>query len=185
MPFGIRCCRTAALCLIALTAPAGATGAGPAAPAVENFGRFQPVPGAKEQPDPTVSYRLVFNITKAASTADKVNPSLERVARFLNAVAHYGIRPEAGDIVAIAHGPATSAVLNDKAHRARRSGTPNPNLALISALRKAGVSVRVCGQALAAQKLRVAEVEEGVQVDVGAIVTIANLKARGYELIPD
>lgn len=187
-----RLSRIGALILAVLAVPANAavksaaqTSVAAPTPAVEGFGTFQPVPGAAEQPSTVVKYRLIFNVTKAAASPDKVSPSLERVARFLNTLAHYGIRPQPSDIVAIVHGPATSAVLNDQAYRSRNAGTANPNLKLINALREAGVSIRVCGQALAVQKLPVAEVEKGVQVDVGAIVTIANFQSRGYALIPD
>lgn len=61
----------------------------------------------------------------------------------------------------------------------------NPNAALIAALQKAGVSVRVCDQAMAASKITPSEVTPGIAIDGSALTTLANLQLRGYALIPD
>ena len=66
-----------------------------------------------------------------------------------------------------------------------RHSVPNPSLELVRRLNAAGVSVRVCSQALAAHQITAAEVAEGVQIDVAGVTTLANLQLRGYALIPD
>lgn len=53
-------------------------------PVIPGFGAIVVVPGAAERPDPKLCYRVLFNVTKAASSPDQVNPSLEKVARFVN-----------------------------------------------------------------------------------------------------
>src|SRR3546814_7444597 len=72
-------------------------------------------------PDSSLRYRVVFSINEAAP-AGEVNRSLEKVARYLNLLAAGGIRTDAGDIVAVVHGPATPIVAINP---------DNPNLALI------------------------------------------------------
>ena len=86
--------------------------------------------------------------------------------------------------MAIIHGAATPSILNADAYR-KRNGAPNPNLDLIRRLRAAGVSVRVCSQALAGQRITATDVAEDVQIDVAGVTTLANLQLRGYALIPD
>ena len=169
--------------VVALTA-AQAASAEPKFPAIQGFGGIQPTEGAGERPDRRLRYKVVFNITKAADQPSKVNPSLDKVARFLNLLAADGVRPKRGNVVAIVHGPATPLVMSDDAYRAK-FGTDNPNLELVRRLREAGAEVHVCSQALFGNKIERSSVAELIEVDVAALVTIANLQLRGYALIPD
>jgi intracellular sulfur oxidation DsrE/DsrF family protein len=165
-----------------------ATGAAQIAPAaaspIPSFGKIAPLPDAAMQPDPHVKYRVAFSITRSDARRDEVNPGLEKVARYINLLAAGGVRPRKGDVLAVVHGPATELVLNDDAFR-RKYGTSNPNIALIDALRKAGVEVHVCGQALAAQKIARADVYSGATVDVSALVTLTTLQLRGWSVMAD
>lgn len=168
-----------------LAAIAGtAASAEPSFPVVKGYGGIHATEGARERPDRQLRYKLVFNVTKAAQNPSGVNPSLEKVARFVNLLGADGVRPKRGDLVAIVHGAATPLVLSDEAFRAK-FGTANPNLELIRKLRAAGVEVHVCSQALHGHKIDRKAVDSFVQVDVGALVTIANLQLRGYAFMPD
>lgn len=172
------------LLLVAALTTAWAASAEPKFPAIKGFGGIQPTEGAGERPDKRLRYKVVFNITKAAAEPGMVNPSLDKVARFLNLLAADGVRPKRGNIVAIVHGPATPLVMSDDAYRAR-FGTANPNLELVRRLVEAGAEVHVCSQALFGNKIERSSVAELIDVDVAALVTIANLQQRGYTLIPD
>lgn len=169
--------------LAALTITQAAS-AEPKFPAIQGFGDIQTTEGAGERPDKRLRYKVVFNITKAAAEPGKVNPSLDKVARFLNLLAADGVRPKRGNIVVIIHGPATPLVMSDDAYRAR-FGTANPNLELVRRLTEAGAEVHVCSQALFGNKIERSSVTKLIEVDVAALVTIANLQLRGYALIPD
>ena len=171
---------TATAVLIAVTMPAVPA----AAQVINGYGTVRPMKEAQEPPSPELRYRVVFDITKAAEQPAKVNPGLDRVARFVNLLAQEGIRPQRGDLVAIIHGPATPSTLKADAFR-KRNGAPNPNTGLIRQLAAAGVSVRVCSQALAGHRIAAADVDEGVQIDVAGVTTLANLQLRGYALVPD
>ena len=87
-------------------------------PVIPGFGGIVAVPSAAERPDPKLRYRVLFNVTKAASSPDKVNPSLEKVARFVNLLGADKVHP-AGDIAVIIHGPATPLVLQNAPYAAR------------------------------------------------------------------
>lgn len=70
------------------------------------------------------------------------------------------------------------------AYRAK-PGTANPNLELIRRLTEAGAEVHVCSQALFGNHIERSSVAELVEVDLAALVTLANLQLRGYALIPE
>jgi intracellular sulfur oxidation DsrE/DsrF family protein len=101
-----------------------------------------------------------------------------------NLLAQSGVPTAHRHIVVILQGGATMAVLNDKGLRAR-SMKGNPSTDLIAKLNAAGVSVRVCGQALGAAGIARDEVLPGVQVDLSALTTVAALQLRGYALLVD
>ena len=153
-------------------------------PVIEGYGGIHATSGTAERPDPALRYRVVFNVTKAPPSPDKINPTLDRMARFVNLLGADGIRPMRGDLVGIVHGAATPLVMTDEAHRAK-FGFTNPNLALIARLRAVGAEVRVCSQALAGNKIPHGAVNSAVQIDAAALTTLANLQLRGYALIPD
>lgn len=156
----------------------------PSPPVVPGFGKMSPVADAANLPDGSIRYRVIFGIAKAAETPAKVNPSLDKVARFLNLLGSEGIRPARNDVVVILHGPAAAAVLGDEAYRARH-GVDNPNLPLIRALRRAGVTIHVCGQALIAQGIARSAVSADVITDLSALTTIATLQLKGWVLMPE
>jgi intracellular sulfur oxidation DsrE/DsrF family protein len=151
--------------------------------AVPAYGAVHAADGSANRPDPSLRYRVAFDTARAAPDPAQINPALERIARFMNLLAADGIHPKAGDVVAIVYGAATPSILADGEHRVR-FGRDNPNTALLRALRKAGVSIEVCSYALAGQKIARDAVADGVQVDLSAMVTLANLQLRGWAVIP-
>jgi intracellular sulfur oxidation DsrE/DsrF family protein len=156
-----------------------------AAPAIADYGRIAPLTGDETRPDPKLRYRTVFSVTAASPKRDTVNPSLDRVARYVNLLAREGIHPRPRDIVAIVSGSATSAIMGPALYAERYEGAANPNLPLIAELRKAGVTVAVCSQALAGQNVRHDQVAAGVRIDLSALTTLATLQLKGWVLIPD
>ena len=156
-----------------------------ASTAITDFGAMAQLQGDEQRPDAKLRYRTVFSVTKAAGSPDQVNPSLDTVARFVNLLAREGIRPKRGDIVAVVSGPATPAVSGAQAYAARFNGAANPNLALIKELQKAGVTVAVCSQALAGNKIAHDQLAPSVRIDLSAITTLAMLQLKGWALITD
>lgn len=154
-------------------------------PAITGYGKTFPTDHAMQRPDSALRYRVLFSITKAASSPDKVDPSLEKVARFVNLLAIDGVKPLPGDVVAIVHGAATPVVLDDAAYARRAGAKTNPNLDLIAKLQAAGVTIAVCDQALGGQGATKGDLASGVRIDVSALTTLATLQLRGWALIPD
>ena len=97
-------------------------------PAIVGYGKTFPTDGAQTRPDAKLRYRVLFNITKAAASPDKLNPSLEKVARFVNLLAIDGVKPSPGDIVAIVHGPATPSILHLLTRTRNNARSTRPSL---------------------------------------------------------
>jgi intracellular sulfur oxidation DsrE/DsrF family protein len=61
---------------------------------------------------------------------------------------------------------------------------PNPNLPLIAELKKAGVTVAVCGQAVAEHHYSYDSVASDVTLSLSALTTVTTLESQGYVLMP-
>jgi intracellular sulfur oxidation DsrE/DsrF family protein len=138
------------------------------------------VPNAHELPDPTLTYKIIFEVNKGAGKPTDVNPALDDIAGFVNALAKYGVPPSHRKLVVIVYASATSAIENNETYKAHNGGHDNPNIDLIRALTKAGVSIQVCGQSVLYHKLDAKMIQPEVQIDFAAWVTLANYETRGY-----
>jgi len=146
-------------------------------------GAYHPMPKAAYQPDRKTVYKVVFSLTKASDKPDQVNPGIERVARAVNLYTSVGVPLDHLKFVAVAYGPATPLVLDDEHYKAQFN-TPNPNLAAIGQLRKAGVDIAVCGQAMAEHHYSNDWLAKDVTLSLSAITTITELEQQGYALMP-
>ena len=138
------------------------------------------VPGAHETPDPNTVYKLVFSAGTAPAKPGDINPTLQTVARYLNTLAKFHVPADHRQIAVVFHQGGTDAVMNSDTFKARNNGQDNPNVALIQALKKAGVDFRVCGQALLGKKIDPKTVLPEIQVVLWAMTTRVNLQMRGY-----
>lgn len=152
-------------------------------PTIQGYGKIHSLPDAAYQPDKAATYKIVFALTKGSKTPADVNPSLDHVARTVNLYVASGVPLSQLKFVAVASGEATTLALNDDAYRSRY-GSANPNLPLIAALRRAGVDIAVCGQAVAERQFAYSEVDKSVTTALSALTTITTLEHKGYSLMP-
>ena len=173
------------LASVLLAVPAGAAEESGlyASPAIEGYGKIHPLPKGAYQPDPKETYRVVFAMKAAPGAPTEVNPAIERVARAVNLYASAGVPLDHLKFVAVAYGQATSIALDD-AHYKATFGVDNPNLPVIARLRKAGVDVAVCGQAVLEVKYQYDWIDPSVTLAQAAITTITTLEHKGYALMP-
>jgi intracellular sulfur oxidation DsrE/DsrF family protein len=176
--------------LFALVALPAAASAGTSAatdfwqtPTITAAGKMHPLPQAAYRPDRKATYKLVFSLTKASDKPDELNPSLDRVARTVNLFTGAGVPLNHLKFVAVAYGPATALALNDEQYR-KLYNVANPNLPVIAQLRKAGVDIAVCGQAVAEHKYQYEWVDSHVTLALSALTTLAVLQQQGYALVP-
>lgn len=152
-------------------------------PVIKSYGPVHPLPNAALQPDKSIRYKVLFDITQASKSADKVNRGLSHVARFLNVMAAAGIMPKNMELTVILHGPATPIVLRNEIFK-NRFKKGNPNEEIIKDLKAAGVNLYVCGQALADDGFKDEWVNEQISVAVSALVVVPTYQLKGYAYLP-
>jgi intracellular sulfur oxidation DsrE/DsrF family protein len=152
-------------------------------PGIAGEGAMHPLPDAAYQPNKDATYKIVFAVTKGSESPSDVNPALMRVARTVNLYASAGVPVSHLKLVAVASGPATSAMLDD-VHYKEKFGVANPNTTLIHKLRVAGVDVAVCGQAVLESNYETSWISRDVTLALSALTTITLLQQEGYALMP-
>ncbi len=174
--------RLIAAALIFVAAPHVAMADGLVFPAIKDFGGVYPLMHAAEQPDPSKTYKVIFDVTKGRKNRSQINPGVLHVARAVNIMVLAGVPLSHLHIVAILHGKATSSVLDNKHYKAM-FGTNNPNIALFRALQKIGVRVEVCGQAMLDNHYPLAWANPYVKPTLSALSTLIIYGNQGYAYV--
>src|SRR3954447_7656691 len=132
---------------------------------VPGYEAARDLPGARELPDPKTDYKVVFADGQDAKNPGDVNPMLPTIATYVNTLGKYGVPAEHRHLVIMFHQrtPDIDIVMTNDAYK-ERYGRDNPNIALIHALKQAGVDIRVCGQGLLGRKIASEQVNPDVQI---------------------
>jgi intracellular sulfur oxidation DsrE/DsrF family protein len=148
---------------------------------VPGYEAAKDLPGARELPDPKVDYKVVFADGQDAKNPGDVNPMLPTIATYVNTLGKYGVPAEHRHMVIMFHQrtPDIDIVMSNEAYK-QRYQRDNPNIAMIHALKQAGVDIRVCGQGLIGRKIEASQVNPDVQIDLWAMTTLVNLQLKGY-----
>ena len=152
-------------------------------PTIQSYGKMHYLPKGAYQPEKGATYKIVFALTKGAKTAADVNPALDHVARTVNLYVAAGVPVSHLKFVGVAYGDATQLALSDAAYQAK-FGTNNPNLPLIAELRRDGVDIAVCGQAVAEHHFEYSDVDKSVTTALSGLTTVTTLEHKGYTLMP-
>lgn len=150
-------------------------------PRVKSHGKVVHLPAAADQPRD--DSKICVDIT-AAGSPEKINPAIEKVARFVNIYAGAGRKSARAHITVILHGSATLTALNNTAYARKFQTESNPNIPLFRKLKAAGVEFLVCGQAMIAKGGKHKDVTPEVQVAVSALTVNVNRQRDGYAFIP-
>ena len=151
-------------------------------PVIKDYGPVHPLPHAAVQPDKSLQYKILFDVTKAGTDPDHVNMALTHIARLINVYASAGVMPNKMKLVAVIHGPATPIVLNNKDYK-KKFGKDNPDLGVISELKKSGVVFYVCGQALADNNYDQKWVNPNITIALSALTVVPTYQLKGYALM--
>ncbi|QDT62715.1 DsrE/DsrF-like family protein [Stieleria bergensis] len=149
-------------------------------PKIDELGKVVRLPAAQQQPRPRS--KIVVDLIKGGDPS-KLNPGIEKVARFVNIYAGAGARPAEVDIAVVLHGDATLICLKPDVYTERFKCDENPNAECIKKLRRAGVELFVCGQSLVGKGQHPDEVEANVKVAVSALTSLVNLQANGHAYV--
>lgn len=148
---------------------------------VPGYEAAKDIPGARELPDPKTDYKVVFADGQEAKNPGDINPMLPTIATYLNTLGKHGVPAEHRHIVIMFHqrNPDMDIVMNNEAYK-ERYHRDNPNIAIIHALKQAGVDIRACGQGVLARKIDPKQVNPDIQIDLWAMTTLVNLQLKGY-----
>jgi intracellular sulfur oxidation DsrE/DsrF family protein len=133
-------------------------------------------------PDRSRIYRAIYDATLLPKEPTQLVPALNMSGAMLNALAVSEIPLTNAKFVVIFHGAAIDGILDDAHYRAK-FGVPNPNLTVLTQLRKAGVEVFVCGQNLAAENIDAGTLSPDVTVASAAPIVLMTYQNDGYALM--
>jgi intracellular sulfur oxidation DsrE/DsrF family protein len=148
-------------------------------PVIKGFGTVYEVPFSVENPDPSLQYKVQFDLVTGAEKPEIIVENLESVAKMINLQALGGVNAKHLKLIAVLHGGAAFAVMNNESYR-KKFGVDNPNLPLIAELNKAGVKLFVCGQTLYKRNIDSQSVTPEVKVALSALTTLTTYALKGY-----
>lgn len=153
-------------------------------PAIEGYGKIHYVDTPAFKPGTTagLSNKIVFQINRNEGDIRKPNLGLERVARVTNLYYAAGVPLDQLKFVVSINGDAVSSALNNDQF-SKAYGVDNPNLKLISELKKAGVQVTICDQSVAFHQLDRNWIDPMVTHTISSGTTVATLENSGYAFL--
>ena len=153
-------------------------------PAIEGYGKIHYVDTPAFKPGTTagLSNKIVFQINRNEGDIRKPNLGLERVARVTNLYYAAGVPLDQLKFVVSINGDAVSSALNNDQF-SKAYGVDNPNLKLISELKKSGVQVTICDQSVAFHQLDRNWIDPMVTHTISSGTTVATLENSGYAFL--
>lgn len=151
-------------------------------PIVKEYGGIYEIPDATERPDPTLTYKLLVDLSTAAEDNKQISRWVDNVARLMNLHGLAGVPKKKLKVKVVIHGGAIFTLLNNEQYQ-ERFQTDNPNLKVYEALLEAGADIMVCGQSLIARKMMTKDLWPGVRIAHSALTTITTYLPQGYVLL--
>lgn len=148
-------------------------------PAIAKFGGVHPRPNVPVRPDPSANYKIFVDVVSKDRDPAGHYDGLLRLARLVNLMAYAKVPSKHVHIVALLDGEAGWAAAVNAAYQ-KRFNADNPNLPIIHALRKAGVELLICSQALAEHNLPDSIVDPDVTITLSALTDAVVYGEKGY-----
>jgi len=151
-------------------------------PYLESYGKFYEIENADLQLEKNIEYKVIFDVYTDDAKKGNTNPLIATVARFLNMHGKQGVPLENMKLVVILHGSATKSALNSNGFN-NHYKADNPNLNLLNELKKAGVTIYVCGQSYLAYGYKFEEKSDNVKMSLSALTALVHYQNKGYKII--
>lgn len=158
------------------------TGQATKAALIPDFGPYRAIPDADFKTPANKPLKALFSIGKTPADKEKLNPSIQSMARFFNMNVAAGVPPENIKLALVVHGRAATNLLTNQAHNARFL-VDNPNARLLQELHQRGARIVLCGQTMAFGGYKREELLPFVQVALSAMNAVVILQDEGYRLI--
>ena len=125
---------------------------------------------------------VISTATRAANKPTELLPALNMAGSEFNALGAAGVPLQNAKFAIVFHGLAINGILDD-AHYRKKFGVSNPNLKVLSQLKKCGAEIFVCGQNLAADKIDPKTLLPGVEIASDALIVLMTYQNNGYSLL--
>ena len=149
---------------------------------IKDFGQTFKVENLDIKTDTTVTFKIIFDVSKTSEDKSMPNKYIVTAARFLNMHADAGVKKEQLKVAMTIHASAWQDVLNNKEYK-EKFGVDNPNLKLIEALDSAGVDIILCGQTAIFRGLNKENVIPSVKFALSAMTALIQYQNKGYHFI--
>jgi len=156
--------------------------AAPTAGAIPEADGYVEIANVAVPPEKGRVYRAIFDATHGADKPDQLVPALNMAGSELNALAAIGAPLTNAKFVVVFHGAAMNGILTDAAYKAK-FGVGNPNLKVLSEMRKAGVELYVCGQNLAFDHVDPKAITPEVAIASDALIVLMKYQNNGYAVL--
>ena len=154
----------------------------PVAAVVPEADGYVAIPNAALPPDKKRTYRAIYDATRFPKEPSQLLPALNMAGSELNAFDAAGVPLRNAKFAVVFHGAALNGILDD-AHYTTKFGMSNPNLKVLSEMKKAGVELFVCGQNLVAEKIDPKIISPDVTVASDALIVLMAYQNDGYALM--
>ena len=169
------------LIVVTLT-PAVAQWSQPKAPVIPEADGYVDIPHVSLPPQKNHVYKAIYNATSAANEQSQLLPAINMAGSELNALGVTGVPLKNAKFVIVFHGDAIFGILDD-VHYGKKYGKSNPNLKVLSEMKKLGVELYVCGQNLAAENIDPKTISPDVTVASDALIVLMEYQNKGYALL--
>lgn len=147
---------------------------------IEKADPYVAVPNAGFLADNRQVYRVVFESRAGPDRPDQLTPVVNMAGTELNTFAAHKVLRRNVDLVMVFHSTKADDAVLDDAHYRARHGVDNPNLPVLRALKRQGVRIYVCGQALLADGVPLEGVAPEVTIAEDGVVVLMTYGSQGY-----
>lgn len=151
-------------------------------PIIPEADGFIVIKDAKMQPDKNKIYKAVYDATKVSRDSTKILPALNNAGAVLNDLGVCGIPVNHAKFVIVFHGASVDGI-RDNQHYKEKYGIDNPNLKVLTELKKAGVQLFVCGQYLLGENIDFKTISPDVSIASDALIVLLTFQNEGYALM--
>lgn len=151
-------------------------------PVISQADGFVVIPTAKMQPDKNHIYKAIYDATKDSKDPSQILPALNMAGSELNALVVSHVPLSNAKFVIVFHGAAIYGILDNASYK-KKYGVDNPNLKVLSELKKAGTQLFVCGQNLLSENIDLKTVSSDVTIASDALIVSMTFQNNGYALM--
>ena|SRR5688572_21227757 len=146
---------------------------------IPDYGKVFHVPFAKDRPDPSTQYKIIFEASVEPFDSSMVYPPLEHLARMYNLHVYGGVPQKNLDVVLAIGSYAIPVTMQNEAYR-KRYGIDNPNIKILEQLKAAGIKLNGCAQSTLKYGIDPNDVNPDFTIIFSRFTTVSSYQLKGY-----